>query len=145
MDLDLLQMIDTAPDAIIVLDRDDRVVYWNYGALDTFGYDEDDMLGQPLDRIIPESLRQRHTEAYLKFIDSGRSRYAPGHTMAVPAMHKDGDRLSIEFRLSVEKDEAGEIQYVMAIIRDVTNQWTKLQELKQRLKDAEQGHIEQDD
>ena len=143
--MDLLQMIDTSPDAIIVLDREDRVVYWNYGALDTFGIDEDEMMGQHLDKIIPENLRERHTEAYLKFVETGHSRYAPGHTMAVPAMHKDGDRLSIEFRLSVDKDDKGEIQYVMAIIRDVTTQWNKTQELKQRVKDIEQGHIEKED
>lgn len=135
--MDLLQMIDTSPDAVIVLDRHDHVVYWNYGALDTFGYREEEMLGQPLDAIIPEKLRQRHSEAYLKFIETGQTRYAPGHTMAVPATHKNGDRLSIEFRLSFDKDENDQVQYVMAIIRDVTSQWNQQKELKEQLKQAQ--------
>ena len=135
--MDLLHMINTAPDAVIVLDRSDRVVYWNYGAMDTFGFHEDDIIGQHLDAIVPEKLRQRHAEAFLKFIETGHSKYAPGHTMAVPAIHKNGDRLSIEFRLSVAKNDQDQIEYVMAIIRDVTDQWHKNQELRQRLKAAE--------
>lgn len=134
--MNLLSMIKTSPDAIIVLDRTDRVVYWNYGAMDTFGFSEQDMLGQHLDAIVPEPLRARHAEAYQKFIQTGKSHYAPGHTMAVPAVHKNGDRLSIEFRLSVEKDADGQIQYVLAIVRDVTAQWKRNQELRQKLKQA---------
>lgn len=133
--MDFLRMIDTAPDAVVVLNRDDRVVYWNYGATDTFGYQEDEMLNEHLDKIIPEPLRKRHTEAYLKFIETGDSVYAPGHTMAVPAMHKNGDRLSIEFRLSVDKNDEGEIQFVLAIIRDVTAQWNKTRELQKELRE----------
>ena len=135
--MNLLSLIKTSPDAIIILDRTDRVVYWNYGAMDTFGFSEQDMLGQPLDAIVPESLRSRHAEAFQKFIQTGQSRYAPGHTMAVPAVHKNGDRLSIEFRLSIEKDDQGDIQYVLAIVRDVTAQWKRNQELRQKLKQAD--------
>ena len=138
--MNLLAMMENAPDAVIVLDRQDQVVYWNAGAEKTFGFKAQDMLGQHLDPIIPEKLRQRHTEAFLKFVETGLSRYEEGHTMAVPATHQDGRRLSIAFRLSVEKDARGQIQYVMAVVRDVTAQWQKEQEMSKQLKVCREEH-----
>ncbi len=60
--------------------------------------------------------------------------------MAVPATHQDGRRLSIAFRLSVEKDAQGQIQYVMAVVRDVTAQWQKEQEMSKQLKICREEH-----
>lgn len=136
--MNLLHMMDTAPDAIIVLDRWDRVAYWNDGATNTFGFSKDEMMGQSLSAIVPEPLRQRHAQAFQRFIETGRSAYAPGHTMAVPALHKRGDRLSIQFRLSVTRDESDAIQYVMAIIRDVTATWNRTQEQGKKIRELEE-------
>ncbi len=43
--MNLLAMMENAPDAVIVLDRQDQVVYWNAGAEKTFGFKAQDMLG----------------------------------------------------------------------------------------------------
>lgn len=135
--MNIEKMMLDAPDAVIVLDREDRVVYWNRGAVLTFGYEAEEMKGQRLDAIIPEKLRQRHSEAYLAFIRTGISKYEEGHTMAVPAVHKNGERMSIEFRISVEKNEADEIEFVAAVVRDVTEQWKERQERAKRIRELE--------
>lgn len=135
--MNLQKLINSAPDAIIVLNAEDRVVFWNEGARKTFGYAANEMIGEHLDAIIPEKLRKRHTEAYLKFIETGISKYEEGHTMAVPAVKKSGEQISIEFRISAEKDQDGKILYVAAIIRDVTKQWKEKLELRKKLQELE--------
>jgi nitric oxide dioxygenase len=57
-------------------------------------------LGQSLDIIIPEGLRARHWAGYSATMQSGSTRYGAGEILAVPAMRKDGRRISIEFRFS---------------------------------------------
>lgn len=135
--MNLLNLIKTAPDGVIVLDDQDKVVYWNEGATKTFGFTHTEMMGQHLDAIIPEKLRKRHTDAYLKFIKTGISKYEEGHTMAVPAVKKSGEQISIEFRISAEKDDQDNILYVAAIIRDVTQQWKEKLELRKKLQELE--------
>lgn len=135
--MELLTLIETAPDAIIVLGPTGNVVYWNEGAKETFGYSKEEMLGENLDVIIPEKLRDRHNEGYDQFIETGKSRYGPGHLLAVPAMTKDNRRISIEFRLSLTRDAQGNVEYVAAILRDVTKSWEKEQQYKKRIKELE--------
>ena len=134
--MNIEQLIKDSPDAIIVLDEKDLVVYWNRGATETFGYTEEEMMGQHLDNIVPEKLRKRHTEAFLKYVETGQSKYKRGHTMAVPATHKDGRRLSIAFRISAEVIH-GQVKYVAAIVRDVTDTWQKNMEQIRRIKELE--------
>ena len=95
------------------------------------------MIGEHLDAIIPEKLRKRHTEAYLKFIEAGICKYEEGDTMAVPAVKKSGEQISIAFCISAEKDDEGKNLYVAAIIRDVTTQWKEKIELKKKLQEFE--------
>lgn len=142
--MNIEQLIKDSPDAIIVLDDQDLVVYWNQGATETFGYTEEEMMGKHLDNIIPEKLRKRHTEAFLKYIETGKSKYERGHTMAVPATHKDGSRRSIEFRISAEVIH-GQVKYVAAIVRDVTDKWNKNMEQIRRIKELEAQLREKED
>ncbi len=135
--MNLQHAMDIAPDSIIALDRAGNVAYWNQGSTEIFGFTSEEMLGNNLDAIIPEKLRQRHNEAYAVYVETGKSRYGPGHMLAVPAMNKAGERISVEFRLSILTDEEGKVEYVVSILRDVTERWNKEQETRRRLMELE--------
>ena len=79
---------------------------WNAGAEAMFGYRAAEMEGQSLDRIIPEALRARHNEGFRRVMASGESRYA-ADLLAVPGLRKDGSRISLEFTITLIKDDEG--------------------------------------
>ena len=125
-------------DAIIFADQDGRIRLWNAGAEAMFGYGAAEMEGQSLDRIIPEALRARHNEGFRRVMASGESRYA-AELLAVPGLRKDGARISLEFTITLVKDDRGEVLGAAAIIREVTMRWQRDQELKKRLAALETG------
>ena len=75
--------------------------------------------------IIPEGLRARHWRGWDATMESGVTRYADGQLLAVPAQRKDGRQVSIEFSLQLVKDVRGRIEWVVAIIRDVTERYLR--------------------
>ena len=64
-----------------------------------FGYSRNEALGQSLDLIIPERLRQRHWDGYSRVMKTGHSRYSDSDLLAVPALRKDGETISVEFTI----------------------------------------------
>jgi PAS domain S-box-containing protein len=60
------------PDAVIYADGDGIIQFWNHGAERIFGYAEREALGQSLDIIVPENLRQRHWMGYQKTMRQAR-------------------------------------------------------------------------
>jgi len=123
------QIVGEARDAIIFSNREGLVELWNAGAENIFGYTAQEALGQSLDLIIPENLRARHWEGYHRVMATGSSDYGR-RLLAVPAMRKDGERISVEFSLIVVKSPTGDILGSAAILRDVTARWIKEKELK---------------
>jgi PAS domain S-box-containing protein len=95
------------PDAIVFADDKGLIRVWNAGAVRMFGFTEAEALGQSLDIIIPQSLRDRHWAGFDKTMRTGESRYAEGQILAVPATRKDGTRLSVEFTIVPFTGEAG--------------------------------------
>ena len=92
-------LVRDCPDAVIYADAEGRIRFWNAAATRLFGYGESEALGASLDLIIPERLRPRHWQGYGEVMQGRESRYAEGALLAVPARHKDGRQLSIEFTI----------------------------------------------
>jgi PAS domain S-box-containing protein len=126
------QIVKEAHDAIIMADREGIIRLWNKGAEMVFGFCPAEALGQSLHIIIPENLRQRHDQGYQQVMQSGRSKYS-SELLAVPALNKDGDRISVEFTLILIRDHQDQILGVAAIIRDVSARWEKDRALQRRL------------
>ena len=114
-------------------DQDGIVRLWNLGAEAIFGYTAQEALGQNLDLIVPEKLRERHWEGYQRVMDTGKTRYG-NELLKVPALRKDGKRLSVEFTIILVRGYRNEILGSAAIMRDVTENWQQEKELKERLK-----------
>ena len=84
------QIIAEAPDGILYSDAKGIITLWNKGCERIFGFVAAEALGQSLDIIIPDALRQRHWQGYDETIRTGRTRYGAGELLAVPALRKDG-------------------------------------------------------
>ena len=132
MDRLLMQVIDEAPDAILVSDREGIIRFWNRGAEQMFGHSAPEAVGQSLDLIIPDTLRDRHWEGYQRVMASGETKYKTG-LLSSPGVRKDGSRISLEFSMVLLHDEAGAMQGCASIMRDVTERREKENELKKRL------------
>ncbi len=125
-------IVEGSSDGIIVGDREGKIVFWNGGAEAIFGYAASEVLGKTMDSIIPEKLRARHWEGYHWAMAQGTSKYGRD-LLAVPAVRKDGSRISIEFTIVMLRNEDGSAAGAAAIIRDVTARWQREKELKERL------------
>jgi PAS domain S-box-containing protein len=126
------RIVEEMPEAVIFADRQGAIRLWNRGAESMFGYSTDEALGQSLDLIIPERFRARHWDGYRQVMATGVTSYGD-RLLAVPAMRKDGQRISIEFSIALLKDERGEVTGAAAIVRDVTARWQAERDLRNRL------------
>jgi PAS domain S-box-containing protein len=129
-------VLSTKSDAIVAADKDGIVFFWNPGAERMFGYASAAAIGQSLDIIIPERLRKRHWGGYRRVMAGGASRYGDGDVLAVPAIKKDGSRISIEFSITPLRDETGALAGLAAIMRDVTKRFEEMRELKRKIAEA---------
>lgn len=121
------------PDGALLADPQGVIRFWNIGCQRIFGYTAEEAVGQSLDIIIPENLRARHWEGYAETMRTGQSRYGGGDLLSVPAMRKDGSRISVEFSIIVFRDTNDRIVGIGAVMRDVTKKFLELKALKKAL------------
>jgi PAS domain S-box-containing protein len=137
MDHDIIhfstELIRQAADAVIYADREGTIRFWNAGAERTFGFAEHEAVGQSLDLIIPQNLRERHWQGFAKTMQTGESRYGVGDTLAVPAIRKDGTRISVEFTITPFRDDGGGMVGIAAILRDVTVRFEQMRAMQREL------------
>jgi PAS domain S-box-containing protein len=126
-------LIANMPDAVVYSDRDGTIRYWNGGAVRLFGHTMEEAVGQSLDLIVPEGLRARHWEGYHQTMHTGRTRYGDGQLLSVPAMRKDGRRISVAFTIVPFVDDKGALTGIAAIVRDVTAQFEETRALRKEI------------
>lgn len=126
-------LVRGAPDAVIYADAQGAIAFWNKGAERIFGFSEAEAMGQSLDIIIPKNLQQRHWEGFAETVRTGKTRYGAGDVLAVPALRKDGSRISIEFTILPFADRTGHILGMAAILRDVTKRFEELKALRKEV------------
>jgi len=136
--IDLAALVRAAGDAIVVADPEGLVRFWNPAAERIFGFTEAEALGQSLDLIIPERFRARHWAGYREVMQTGVTRYGTD-ILRVPAVRKDGQRISIAFTVALLKDAGGRVTGIAAIMRDETTRWEEEQALRRRVDELEQA------
>ncbi len=124
------RLAEETPDAIVYADAEGRIGFWNRGAERIFGFSAAEAMGKSLDIIIPESLHNRHWTGYAQTMQSGSSRYGAGDLLAVPALRKDGSRISVEFTILPFRDQDGRMAGIAATLRDVTKRFEEMKELR---------------
>lgn len=129
-------IVRDSPEAVVVADPDGIILVWNGGAERMFGHTAAEAVGRSLDLIIPEKQRTRHNKGYEQTMATGVTRY--GDTLlAVPATHKDGHRLSLEFSVALLRDATGRIAGISAIMREVSERRATEKALRMRLAELE--------
>lgn len=132
-DTQLARLVRGLADAVIICDSAGNIVLWNDAATRLFGFSADEAFGQPLDLIIPERLRTRHWEGYRTVMHTGHTDYGD-RLLEVPALHKDGRRLSIAFTVSLLTEPGRSTPVgIAAVIRDDTARWQQQRETQKEL------------
>lgn len=126
------KIVEDSPIGILYADREGRIRFWNRGAEAIFGHTASEAIGQSLDLIVPEKQRPRHWEGWNRVMESGVTKYG-SEALAVPAMRKDGARISIEFNILLLRSPEGRLQGAVAMVQDVTARWQQQKELRTRL------------
>ena len=73
-------------------------------------------------------------------MQTGTTRYGAGDLLAVPAIRKDGSRISIEFTVTPFHDQSGKVLGIAAIMRDATKRFEEMKALRQRAAAASSQH-----
>ncbi len=122
-------------EAMISVDQSGRIALFNPAAEGMFGLDRREVIGQPLDRLMPEEYRQRHRENVRSFFARGGSNKAIGRLLELPALRSDGTTFPMEISLST--GEHGHQKFVFAVARDITERKKVEKELLQAKEEAE--------
>jgi PAS domain S-box-containing protein len=126
------QIVEGAQAGIIFADERGIIRLWNSGAEAMFGYTAAEAVGHTMELIIPEKHRARHDEGYARVMQTGITKYGRD-ALAVPALRKDGTRISIEFTIVLVRSAEGGMIGAAAIVQDVTARWERDKALRVRL------------
>ncbi|UCF34420.1 MAG: PAS domain S-box protein, partial [Phycisphaerales bacterium] len=124
-------IVDASKDAMIAIDRRGLITIFNPAAERMFGHRKEQMVGQPLNGLMPEDHRRLHQEYVRSYFETGKPNGAIGQTIELPALRSDGEVFPIELSLSV--GQFADERFVLAVIRDVSRR----KEAESALRDSE--------
>lgn len=112
-------LIETAPDAIVIVDESGSVKIANEQAEQLFGYRKDGMVGLPVEELIPERYREAHVENRSNYVENPVKRKMGEH-LALVARKRDGTEFAMAAALSPTQTPDGLL--VTCIVRDLSSQ-----------------------
>ncbi len=110
-------LVESGPDAILMVDEEGRITLVNSQAERLFGYPREELLGKPVEVLVPERFRERHVSYRAGYVAAPRTR-PMGVGLDLYALRRDGTELPVEISLSPLSTEQG--LQVIAGIRDIT-------------------------
>ncbi|MGZ8422423.1 MAG: PAS domain S-box protein, partial [Nitrospira sp.] len=113
----LRSIVQSTGDAIILMDTEGQVAFWNNGAEKTFGYTAKEMVGQPMTRIIPERFREAHQRGVQRVAAAGKLT-VQASMFELVGLRKDGTEFPLEFSLAAWT--AKSTLFITGIIRDIS-------------------------
>lgn len=130
-------LVEQMADALIFADRDGVIRLWNAGAEALFGHTAEEAVGQSLDLIVPEHLRQAHWQGYHRALSEGATRFGREPLLTRTA-RKDGTTIYVDMGLAVVTDGQGSVAGAVALLRDVTERRHRERELRRRVAELEE-------
>ncbi len=138
-DIPFEAVLDAAPDAVVVVDRDGRIQLTNLQTEIMFGYRAAELHGQPIERLLAESLHAIHRQHREHYVQSPKTR-PMGAGLELGAVRKDGSAFPVEISLSPLETPGGML--VTAIIRDISRRKHAEMERQHLLEDAEEARAQ---
>ena len=139
----LVQLLKNAPDAVIVINQEGIITFWNPKAETLFGWSAEEVLGQLLSEIIiPPQFRVAHEEGLKRVLATGEA-HVLNRTIEITALNKAGSEFHISLTISQTEQEGKKI--FIAFIRDISEQKANEAELgnKQKQLEASNKQLEQ--
>lgn len=134
----LADLVEFAPDAMLIVDGSGRILYANQRATQVFGYRREDLVERSVDMLLPERLRARHAMHRRNFAEDPRTR-PMGAGLNLLGRRSDGSEFPLEISLSPLRDGLA-----AAAIRDVTDRKRVEQELIKAREMADEAREEAD-
>lgn len=135
-------LLEAAPDAILLVDGAGRITLVNAQAEALFGYRRDELVGQPVECLIPEGARDRHVAHRGRYQSDPQTR-PMGASLDLAGRRKDGTTFPVEISLSPMSTPDGRL--IISIIRDVSAQKRAAEELRVQSRRLEEKVREMDD
>jgi PAS domain S-box-containing protein len=135
-------LLEAAPDAILLVDGAGRITLVNAQTEVLFGYRRDELVGQPVEQLLPERVRDRHIAQRRRYQSDPKTR-PMGAGLELAGRRKDGSEFPVEISLSPMSTPDGVL--VVSIIRDVTSQRQVAEALRLQSRRLEEKVREMDD
>lgn len=113
-------IVSISAEAILSVDAEERIIHFNEGARDVFGYEAEEVLGEPLEMLIPERFRRPHREHVAEFGASEVQARRMGERQKVYGLRKSGQEFPAEASIS-KLDVEGETIFSV-VLRDISEQ-----------------------
>ena len=132
-------IVDNANDAIITIDDNHNIILFNKGAVSTFGYNLNEILGKPLDVLIPENARHGHGKKIDGFAKSTKTTQKMGSRRGIEGIRKNGEVFRAEASIGKLKTQEGNSYTV--ILQDITERVEAVAQVIQASKLATLGEM----
>jgi PAS domain S-box-containing protein len=116
----LADIVRIAADAIICIDADQKITLFNEGAEQIFGWTSDEVIGKPLELLLPERARGVHSKHIERFRDSPEQARKMGERREISGLRKNGEEFPAE--AAIAKVTMGESVVFSVVLRDITEQ-----------------------
>ncbi|HJR89786.1 MAG TPA: PAS domain S-box protein [Aeromicrobium sp.] len=131
-------LLESAPDAIVVADDKGTIAVANHRATDLFGYSRDELIGHPVEMLVPQQNRDGHPDLRRGYVAHPAVR-PMGAGLQLWAQRKDGSKFPVDISLAPLETPAGIL--VSAAVRDITDRLAAEEALRAAKEEAEQANL----